>query len=698
VSRLLGLLAFAQEMLAPRGVAGPSRVAVTLDCSGADVMALCAGVLLAFPAPWARRLLAAAGSLAFVLLLNSVRIAVLERAAGSPAFDLLHLYLLPALLQLAAAGYVFGWMWWRRPPPEAAQPAVPWLRTPPGQFALWTLALLGLYALATPSLAASALIAAVGSALAASAAFLMNLVGASAQASGHLLATGRGSFAVTPECVLTPLLPVALGAAAAWPGTVRRRVLLALASLPFFAALSLARLLVLAAPPWLLDSPLFVAHGFRQGAVGIACITMAGLWGAGPGASGRGAWRRALLALLAAAAALVLGGPLLVRLLLMLAAALRSVAPQVLTELATPGDVQGALAVLPAYQLGLLVGLLVAAAASARRSALALVALVGSQLALLVAMGALAAHAVELPVIAVRCLAVAVPIALALLALGARGAPSYLRFWEEVGEQFPDLGGAASTDYYRANEIRLVQEQLGGLDGRSVLKTDLWDEARNTRILQWIHAQGARVFGIDISTPTLLRARDGFSRGGLRAAAADVRGLPYRDGCFDLVYSMGTIEHFTDSGVAAAEIFRVLKPGGRAIVGVPNRLDPFLRPLLVSLLSALGLYAYGYERSFTRRGIRGLLEGVGFQVVAEPAILFIPGWLRMLDLWCHCHCRPLAGAPAAAVAVFVWLDRHVPAVRRHGYLLATVVVRPGAAVVTSRPGPDGGPASGSRPA
>jgi SAM-dependent methyltransferase len=145
------------------------------------------------------------------------------------------------------------------------------------------------------------------------------------------------------------------------------------------------------------------------------------------------------------------------------------------------------------------------------------------------------------------------------------------------------------------------------------------------------------------------------------------------------VYSMGTIEHFADSASAAAELFRVLKPGGRAIVGVPNRMDPFLRPLLVSGLSALGLYDYGYERSFSRRQVRTLLTGVGFRIVSEPAILFIPGGLRMLDLWCHCRCPPLARVTALAVSLFVWLDRQVAPVRRYGYLLATVVVRPAAA-------------------
>jgi len=190
-----------------------------------------------------------------------------------------------------------------------------------------------------------------------------------------------------------------------------------------------------------------------------------------------------------------------------------------------------------------------------------------------------------------------------------------------------------------------------------------------------VHGQGAAVFGVDISEPTVRQARAAFSDGGLRATVADVRSLPYRDGRFDAIYSMGTIEHFRDPETALREMHRVLRPGGRAVVGVPNRWDPFLRPLLASALQAARLYGYGYERSFSRRALRRMLETAGFEVVAETAILFVPGWLRMADLALHSYFRPLAGLTALAVKPFAWLDRHVPAVRRHGYLIASVGVR-----------------------
>lgn len=259
----------------------------------------------------------------------------------------------------------------------------------------------------------------------------------------------------------------------------------------------------------------------------------------------------------------------------------------------------------------------------------------------------------------------------------ASATAAYRRFWAGVGADFPDLGGAASTRYYTDNERRLFTEHLPPLAGLRILKTDLWDEAKNTRILSWAAERGAHAFGIDISEPTIVQARRAFTSAAnpLRAAHADVRALPFGDASFDAIYSMGTIEHFDETEQAVREMARVLKPGGRAIIGVPNRHDPFLRPLLATLLQALGLYGYGYEKSYSRKALREMLQRAGLRVTAETSILFIPGGLRMLDLACHAWCRPLSRLTAALVWPFAFLDRHVPAVRRHGYLLATVVTK-----------------------
>ena len=116
--------------------------------------------------------------------------------------------------------------------------------------------------------------------------------------------------------------------------------------------------------------------------------------------------------------------------------------------------------------------------------------------------------------------------------------------------------------------------------------------------------------------------------------------------------------------------------GGRAIIGVPNRWDPFLRPAMVAVLYRFGLYGYGFEKSYSRAALREMLESAGLEVEYESGILFIPGWLRMAELALHSWARPLAVLTRPFVAFFGFLSRRFPRLRRHGYLLATGARKP----------------------
>jgi SAM-dependent methyltransferase len=252
----------------------------------------------------------------------------------------------------------------------------------------------------------------------------------------------------------------------------------------------------------------------------------------------------------------------------------------------------------------------------------------------------------------------------------------YKNFWDGVGDNFPDLGQARSTADYRLDEQRLFRDHLAPLEGSRIFKTDLWDEVKNTRILRWAADQDACCYGVDISLPIVRQAHEGFGTRRLRAPVSDVRHLPFREGSFDAIYSMGTVEHFDETDAALSEIFRVLRPGGRAVIGVPNRWDPFLRPLMVAILYRLGLYGYGFEKSYSRKGLRRMMARAGFEVVAEDGILFIPGWLRILDLACHTWFRPASRITGALSAFFGRLARRYPWLHRHGYLIAAVGRRP----------------------
>src|ERR1700687_1565325 len=86
--------------------------------------------------------------------------------------------------------------------------------------------------------------------------------------------------------------------------------------------------------------------------------------------------------------------------------------------------------------------------------------------------------------------------------LAGRGAREQRERWDVLARSWPDLFAASSTQYYRRCEIALVTRHLVNPRGKTVLKLDLWNEAVNTRLLQWMEGQGARVFGIDLSGVT----------------------------------------------------------------------------------------------------------------------------------------------------------------------------------------------------
>ena len=106
----LGPLARAQETIAHwYGAPQRASIAVTADCSGADVMALCFGVLLAYPVSWRRRLTGMAGALAIILALNTLRIVTLLLSSPQ-SIQQLHLVVWPIVIVFALALYVSWWM------------------------------------------------------------------------------------------------------------------------------------------------------------------------------------------------------------------------------------------------------------------------------------------------------------------------------------------------------------------------------------------------------------------------------------------------------------------------------------------------------------------------------------------------------------------------------------------------------------
>ena len=82
--------------------------------------------------------------------------------------------------------------------------------------------------------------------------------------------------------------------------------------------------------------------------------------------------------------------------------------------------------------------------------------------------------------------------------------------------------------------------------------------------------RGMEVFGIDLSFKNTLLTKKGLDIFNLKGyvVTADAENLPFKDNSFDLVYSFGVLHHTPDTQKAIDEIYRVLKTGGKCIIGL----------------------------------------------------------------------------------------------------------------------------------
>ncbi|GAB4418582.1 MAG: hypothetical protein Kow002_05570 [Anaerolineales bacterium] len=82
---------------------------------------------------------------------------------------------------------------------------------------------------------------------------------------------------------------------------------------------------------------------------------------------------------------------------------------------------------------------------------------------------------------------------------------------------------------------------------------------------------GGTIFGLEYDFERVAEAK---SRA-MRVFNAAGEAIPLPSGTFDLILSHEVLEHVQDDSQAVREMIRVLKPGGRAVIFVPNRGYPF---------------------------------------------------------------------------------------------------------------------------
>lgn len=181
---------------------------------------------------------------------------------------------------------------------------------------------------------------------------------------------------------------------------------------------------------------------------------------------------------------------------------------------------------------------------------------------------------------------------------------------------------------YRSDDVfaSFVLNVLDPQDGDAILDAGTGPGVYAITIAQ--KTNNAKVYGVDLSPKFLDIAKKNADEAGLngqiRFMKGDLENLPFDDHHFDKLVCAGAIEAVPDREKAAAELYRVLKPGGRAVIIEPDRGKNIRDRAFLFLLYYLGVISpkmRGFSAEdipkyyFSRDSFSGLFTRAGFKTV-----------------------------------------------------------------------------------
>jgi SAM-dependent methyltransferase len=138
---------------------------------------------------------------------------------------------------------------------------------------------------------------------------------------------------------------------------------------------------------------------------------------------------------------------------------------------------------------------------------------------------------------------------------------------------------------------------------------------------------GVELVGIDLKRPGLVQGVHKLGKCA-RFIQADAERLPLPNKHFDALLNAHSFHHFYNQTAAAAEMFRVVKPGGEVLIVDGGCDGPWGRMLYDHIAPAF----QGEITHASRARLRALLEDAGFDVLRQEC----GGWLLPYVLT---HCR-----------------------------------------------------------
>jgi SAM-dependent methyltransferase len=192
----------------------------------------------------------------------------------------------------------------------------------------------------------------------------------------------------------------------------------------------------------------------------------------------------------------------------------------------------------------------------------------------------------------------------------------------------PDLTPNAYSPW-RASELGAITEQLerqlilelvGDDPGRRMLDIGCGDGEFALELKR----RGAAVVGIDASAEMIdaARARAARESADVRFEVAVAERLPFADGQFDLVTAITILCFVADAAPVFQEIARVMRPGGRLVIGELGKWSTWAAGRRVRAWLGSRLWRRGRFR--TAGELRDLAEGVGLTVNTVRGAVYYP--------------------------------------------------------------------------
>src|SRR5215203_6034511 len=170
------------------------------------------------------------------------------------------------------------------------------------------------------------------------------------------------------------------------------------------------------------------------------------------------------------------------------------------------------------------------------------------------------------------------------------------QFWNDqpVGSNFieyqQDKSFYEKYDAFRYHTESHILIELDDIDfkNKKTLEIGLGQGADSMQII----SRGAIYHGIDLTEESVRRVKERFrlfDKQYANVCVANAEDIPYQESSFDIVYSHGVIHHSPNIEKIVAEIYRVLKPGGKAIIMLYHK-NSYNYYISISLLRRAGLF------------------------------------------------------------------------------------------------------------